>query len=508
MARADFYERTRRYSFLIMLALVVYLGYQVNTGVVALYLDDYRGVFNSAWVGSMLTLVGTFFIGWFGFYMVKGSIARDYDTGVGQIIATTPLRRPHYLLGKWLSNLAVLVVMLGILAGAGVILQLIQREDPTIDLWALWSPFLVIGLPAMAWVAALAAVFDTISWLRGGFGNVVYFFFFAFTIVLAMEWAPIPPALEPLGFKLFYAEMGAAARQAFPDYAGGFSLGASERTVTDTFIWPGVAWTVDIVLWRLAVVGVALVGVLFAAGLFDRFDAAKVVKRSRATTREQAEEGRLPPADMPPPPAHILLSPVRPGFRFDQVLWAELKLLLKGQRWWWYGVAVILVIVGLANESGPGGASSLLAAWIWPVLIWSSLGVREARFATSQMVFSAARPLTRQLPATWLAGVIVTALAGIGVGVRALAGGDGLGLLMWLAGVIFIPSLALACGVWSGTSKLFEVLYVVIWYIGPLNRVSALDFIGVTGAQPFPWLGAGIIFLLLAFIGRWRQLRA
>ena len=52
MARADFLERTRRYSFLVMLGLVLWLGYLVNIGQVTLRLDTYRGVFNSAWAGA------------------------------------------------------------------------------------------------------------------------------------------------------------------------------------------------------------------------------------------------------------------------------------------------------------------------------------------------------------------------------------------------------------------------------------------------------------------------
>ncbi len=104
LARADFLERVRRYSFLVMLGLVVFLGYQTAIGNMALELGQYRGEFNSAWVGAMMSLIGTFFIGWFGFYMVKGSVSRDRETGVGQIMATTPLTRPLYMLGKWVSN--------------------------------------------------------------------------------------------------------------------------------------------------------------------------------------------------------------------------------------------------------------------------------------------------------------------------------------------------------------------------------------------------------------------
>jgi len=176
MARADLLERTRRYSFLVMLGLVLFLGYNVNIGQITLRLETYRGVFNSAWVGSMMTLVVNFMLGWFGFYLVKNAVARDYETGVGQIIATTPLSRPLYMLGKWISNMIVLDGMVVILMLAAIVMQLLQREDPHIHLWALSAPFIFVALPFMALVAAMAVLFESIRWLRGSGGNVVYFF--------------------------------------------------------------------------------------------------------------------------------------------------------------------------------------------------------------------------------------------------------------------------------------------------------------------------------------------
>jgi hypothetical protein len=124
------------------------------------------------------------------------------------------------------------------------------------------------------------------------------------------------------------------------------------------------------------------------------------------------------------------------------------------------------------------------------------------------MVFSAARPLTRQLPAHWLAGVLVAAVTGGGVAVGLALRGDVAGLMAWAAGALFIPSLATALGAWSGSSKLFEVAYVVLWYLGPLNRLAALDFLGATG-QPAPaiWLLAALGLAALAVVGRARQLR-
>ena len=68
----------------------------------------------------------------------------------------------------------------------------------------------------------------------------------------------------------------------------------------------------------------------------------------------------------------------------------------------------------------------------------------------------------RQLPAQWLAGFVFTLLIGLGAILRFTVDGNTVGLLTLLSGVIFIPSLALASGVWSGSSKPFKILYITI----------------------------------------------
>src|SRR5215207_4935936 len=187
LARADFFERVRRYSFLVMVGLVVFLGYQTAIGNMALALGLYRGEFNSAWVGAMMSLIATFFIGWFGFYLVKGSVARDRETGVGQIMATTPLSRPFYMLGKWISNFAVLMMTVVILVIFGLLIQLINGESTQLNLGAYLSPFVFIVMPLMGVVAAVAVLFESIPFLSAGFGNVVYFFTFVMIIPFAMD---------------------------------------------------------------------------------------------------------------------------------------------------------------------------------------------------------------------------------------------------------------------------------------------------------------------------------
>jgi len=55
LMRADFLERTRRYSFLITLELTVFTAYLYippsSANYLTLGLGNYRGVYNSAWKG-------------------------------------------------------------------------------------------------------------------------------------------------------------------------------------------------------------------------------------------------------------------------------------------------------------------------------------------------------------------------------------------------------------------------------------------------------------------------
>ena len=511
LARADFLERVRRYSFLIMLGLVVFLGYQTAIGNMALELGQYRGEFNSAWVGAMMSLIGTFFIGWFGFYMVKGSVARDRETGVGQIMATTPLTRPLYMLGKWLSNFLVLLAMVAVLALAGLIIQLLQGENRQINLLAFLDPFFFLVMPLMALVAAAAVLFEAIPFLQGGFGNIVYFFAFIMLVPLFMENNTLKnfPAFEPMGLGLLASEMGKAVSAIHPDYNGDFTLGGGMVGITTTtFTWNGIHWTPEFIFARFSLIALALALTFLAALFFDRFDPSRNKPRQ---IKNSASDSMAVVAltSQAVPTLHLTpLTTAANRFSFFTVLTVELKLLLKGQRWWWYAVAAVVIIACAASPAVITREIILPIAWVWPILIWSAMGSREIHNNVQQLVFSSALPLWRQLPAQWLAGFIVTLIMASGAVLRFAIDGDTIGLIALLSGALFIPSLALASGAWSGTSKLFEILYITTWYLGPLNKVTELDFIGShSNGSPQLFIPFSIALIALAIFGRSRQLR-
>jgi len=528
IARADFLERVRRYSFLVTLAFTLYAAFEANRGNIVVNVGQYRGIYNSAWVGLLLSLTATVLITWIGFYIIKNTVERDRRTGVGQILASTPVDRVTYLAGKALSNFAVVGVIAAILMCAALVMQLWRAEAAGIDLWQLVSPFLFLTLPALAFLAALAVLFECVPGLRGGFGNVFYFFCWVGLFGAGMELHN--GYLDLVGADIVQTSVVARAKD-LPGYKGGFSfqIGPHERKAFETFVWDGFHWTAAQVIPRLSWFVFALLTLLLAAAFFDRFDPSRGLLhrvsvalglrslRAAPAQPQTVEAQTAAPDSLPAPssataPTHLTpLAQLQSTSRFGAVVAAELRLMLKGRSKWWYLVALGLLIGTCAVPAGEAQGKLLAFAWLWPVLLWSAMGTREAQSGTGPLIFSSARALGRQLPAVWVAGVCVALLTSAGFGVRSLVARDWPHLFAWLTGAMFIPAMALVLGVWSGTSKLFEGLYTGFWYAGPVQPTPALDFMGASPvASPritLYYFAATLALLAAAAVGRRRQIR-
>jgi hypothetical protein len=483
-----------------------------------------RGLHNSAWVGITVAYLVMTLLSLPGFYLVKNAIERDRRMGVGEIIAATPLSKLLYIVGKWFSNLAILGVMVVMLAVSALVMQLWRAEELHVDLWDLWSPFLIMTLPVIAIVAALAILFETIPWLQGGLGNIVYFFLWITMMATTIGQNLLGSALFTMIAKDFVT--------AFPDYRVFWNAGINPvKNELLLLPWEGIHWTSRILLERLAWTGVAFGIVLLAALFFTQFDPDR-----RHFNRSSPIEGNLftwwsglldrvfpkraipsnsQVNDLPYYHTGISLTPVEhssTAFKFWRVLWVELRVMFIGQPWWWFvfGLGMLAFSWSLqTTDLIPQGVSSLIG--IWPVLVWSAIGVRESRHHTEQLVFSSAHSVRRQLPAIYLAGLIIAIIAWSGIGYRCIAAQDWIGLLAWGAGVLFIPSLALVLGVWSASSKPFEVIYVFLWYAGPMNGIPVFDFVGAASTTtsigiPMTYLACTVLFFGLAILGRRRQI--
>ena len=476
----------------------------------------YRGVYNSAWVGTVAALSGALWLTGAGFYVVRSAIARDQQTGVGQILAATPLRNTGYLAGKFLSNLMVLASMAAVLAVTALALQLVRGESRAVDPGALLLPFAVLTLPVRAMTAAAAVVVETIPVLRGGVGNIAWFFLWMLTVI-AGGGAPF----GGLGTVAASMSQAMAVQRLRP--AGEFSVGFTKVSrPLPTFAWSGLHLTGGFATTRIVLILVAACLAVLPALWFYRFDPARGGAR-----RVRACAGRpsFPDNGQPAAPgqntatAGRAVGPVRPvayrplprreagrRWAFWRLLSGEIRILVQGTSRWWWLVAALVNAAALAvpaNLVKPAEASTALlsVAWIWPVLIWSRLGAQRRENGVETLLGSYPAAY-RQLAAEWVAGLALTVAAGAGPLLRIAAAAEGPRLAAWIAGALFIPSLALLLGTVSRTHRMFQVLYLILWYAA-VNQVAAADYMGTVlrhgrPAGPSPLLIAAVSAAMLA----------
>jgi ABC-type multidrug transport system permease subunit len=510
LVRADFNERSRRFSFFVFVLAALGIGWLAYAGHIQMAIGRVRGVLNSAWIGTTMAVSAGVFVTMVGFYVVKNALENDRRSGVGEILCATRLDSLSYLLSKWASNALVLSSVLALLVVVSAVMQVVAAESDRVDLVALLAPMVMLGMPSVCVVAALAVVFETVPLLRGGFGNVFYFFFWSAGMGISLETKM--PALDWLGFSFVESALKESARTLTGTDPGGFSYtiggGALLEGVNQALLWDGIRWTPSMIATRLAPVAMAMALVALSSLWFDRFDPSRGRKAPKARRTEEGSE----------PEAHVWekaaarLSPPRASRRPRLVAMtiAETRVMLaRTNRWWALAAAIMAVALLFATEDAARGV--LIAATLWPVLFWSKLGMRERWHGTDQILFSAPHPIRGQLVSSWLAGVALSCLTTGTWGLRMLVTGELAGFSHWVAGAAFVPALALALGVWSGTSRLFESIYVALWYVGIANATRVFDFIGASPeGSPAPriatYAGATVVLVGLAAFGRKRQI--
>jgi ABC-type transport system involved in multi-copper enzyme maturation permease subunit len=514
LAVADFRERTRRPGYLVTLAAAVALGYLAlppgDSTLVIIDAGGYRGVYNSAYAGTATALAGGLWLMIGGFYVIRGAIARDQHTGVGQILAATPLTRVGYLAGKFCSNLLVLASMAGVLAATALILQLVRGESADIDPVALLLPYLLLTLPGLALTAAAAVLFETIPVLRAGVGNIAWFFLWMI-FAIAGGGAPLgglDAVTESMREAMAAQQLPAAAE---------FSVGFTEvDQPLPSFAWTGLHPGGGFIAARLLLTAVAACIAALPALWFGRFDPARAHPRQARPVEHDPAPLAVPattPAAVQPPRSRstayrpLSSATARPRLAFGRLVAGELRILVQGTSRWWWMVAAVLTTASLAIPTNlvdpPGAVAGLLlsAAWVWPVLIWSRLGTQR-RENGLDTILGAYPASYRRLAAEWLAGLAVTAVTGLGPLLRMAVAHDGPAMAAWAAGALFIPSLALVLGHSTRTQRTFQAVYIVLWYAAA-NQFAAADFMGtvlVDGqpAGPSPSLIAGIALAMLA----------
>jgi ABC-type transport system involved in multi-copper enzyme maturation permease subunit len=434
-------------------------------------------------IGVSISILGCAFGGLVGFYFVAGSVRRDRESGVGAILAATPLTKTAYLAGKFASHLAYLTVIV-LLAEAAGLVAFVRFGVGSFSLLGYFGPTLLLVVPGTAFVAAAALFFDVAPGLSGRGGLVIWFFVFLFGVIaLPMllsggekEGKPEGlPVLDPSGL----ATHQWLVRASVPDAKAMASGYVVRDRPAERVPWKPAPFGPLVVAARCASLLWALLPLAAAILLFDRFDPARrrlararsgIVSRvaarfRRSETAVAAVEGATRPVSRTP----VSARPTR-----LRAIVAEARLMWDSATWLKWPLALSSLLSGLLPGEASRGAMAAFFALLVPAI--SEASAREMLSGTQGLVFS--QPGVPRSPALWKAAsvaVFILVLASPAV-LRALAAGPARGGA-FLAGLLFVAGASSGLGHLTRGGKLFSGAFLALWYVA-INGAPFADFAG------------------------------
>lgn len=503
IASADLRARLRRPATLVFLGLLLAAASTTfpdpRSGQGILSIGGRRAVYTSAALAVATAGLLPFLVGLFGFYAVSNAIALDRRSGIGPLLAASPVRSTEYLLGKLAGSFALLSVVTLVFSAVVMAVQVVHGEAPLEPLVFL-SHVLVVALPALLAVASIALLFECVPLLSGRFGDVAFFFVWVVTLAMPVflgdpdegRYPAYAAALDWNGLGFLITEIQRVTG------AGGMTIGWGNAPKSGAaVVFPGFGFSAEMLGKRALAFLPPLALLPLSLAAFDRFDPA----RRLASASTKASLGARLNALLRPVAARILEVVVpaertagRPGLvsaaLTDLLVTLRLRPIL----------VVGIPVAALAALLVPAATAATLlsAAFVLLALVLADIPTREERTGLGR-VLAATPGAGGRLAAVKLlgtAGVALLLLAPLGA--RASTAHD-FALPAAVAGACFAAALAVLLGRATGSPKPFVGLLLALWYVAvnDKGRTAALDVAGfggaATAASVAGWLGVAAL---------------
>jgi hypothetical protein len=402
--------------------------------------DGARVAYTSAClaIGSA-ALTGLFF-GLAGFYLARGRMDEDVRSGIGAVLAATPLGSSVFLLGRWLGNVAYLCGLLLIFLATMLVLHLLRGEGP-VQLGVYLQTYALVLLPLVFFTASMVLVFE--AW----------------------------PPLMGIGAVII------AIQAVLPSQ--GLVVGGGTFEITSAAVLlPDGLWTVQAMCSRAGSALVAMLPLLLAVPLFHRFSPDRVKPRTQRGGWSPLAllNAWLAPCARLAHPLLMLAARV-PGLGGRALALLALVLVTNPAT---VLAILVLLVVGCVADSAHLGAVTIVAIAAWGVLA-SEISVRDTQNDVDALNATAPGGHLRAYVAQWLAAVLLALLFTAPVLLRWMLTAP-LRAAALLCGVLALSAAAGLLGGLSGTARAFLSLFLFGLYVSTQARtVPVLDAVGFNG---------------------------
>jgi hypothetical protein len=511
VVRADVMVRVRRPAsiavFLVLCALAYVLVPDPRTGETLMQVNGHRATLNSATIALATAALLAMLLGMLGFYLVSNAIRRDIVTRTGFVIAAMPVRNAEYLIGKFLGSVVFLgLVVLGYMLNV-MAMHLLRGEAP-LEPGVYLATFLALTGPAVIVVSAIALMFESVRWLSGRVGDVLYFFVWmllasTFAIVETNPGVAWPRYVDVLGLSFVMTQVG------FEQDVSNASIGHSSFDPGQTpFTFGGIHWSWSVVGERAGTALIALPILAIAWICFARFNPARIKSRAGHARRNPVAwlNRRLKPVTR-------MLLPLGSGGGTGALSIARSD----------FALTFMLSPLALVWAAGLGVWALLAPAhtllhvvlpltFLGVVVVVSDIATRDRAAGTTALLYSmpAVQPafVPGKFGAAFAAGLLF-----LGIPLVRLLTIAPASALSGLVGCAFVAAAAISLGTLTGSSKTFTGLFLLFLYIVMSSPgAPAFDFAGwnqvATGAVRAGYLVIAAVLLLLAALKHRVGLRA
>ncbi|WP_426164216.1 hypothetical protein [Pseudoduganella sp. R-34] len=509
MALNEVRLRLRRRSTLVALLAAMALCWlgisDPADGITMMMIDQQRVLYTSQALAFGSAHIAGMLLGLAGFYLVRGRVADDLQSGMGAVIGATGASNAVLVAGRWLGGVAYLVLFVLAYLASTLALHALRGEGP-IEVLVYLQTYLLMLLPIVSYVAACAVLFDNIGPLLGKRGDVLFFFLWCMQFGALVGVTESPGALWPMF--LDFSGLSVAVTTLREHFATtSFVIGRSAFDPAEaTLVFPATLWTLKAWGIRAATLSLSMLLLVPATLFFHRYSPDRVRPRSARGNR------LLALADRALRPVAVVLRPLPglamrvPGFA-GEVL-AEVALVLSMSPSAALVLAAGIVAATLAaSEVLPGVMIAGVAGW---GMIVCGIAPRDWQSGADAMTAALPGGLARRYLRQWAASLVlalplaIVALRwSLDAPLRAVAA---------VSGVLALASAASLLGGLTRGSRLFLALFLFTWYIA-LNtpKEAALDLVGFNGsanaATVSAWAIAGCLAWAAGFVhaNRWRS---
>lgn len=475
--------RMRRLSSLFAVMAMIAISWAMivdpQTGSSMMAINKARVLYTSSALAMGSASLLSFLLALIGFYLVRGRIVEDLRSGIGSVIASTPVSNSLFLFSRWLGGVAYMLSLVLVAMCAIMVLHAI-RGDGSIQLWVYLQTYLLVLGPMTVFAVSAAILFDSLPVLMGKAGDFAYFIAWIMQISIVSKIEELSAGnLSPWLLLDFSGLVTTIFTLKTYLMTSNFSLGSStfDPQVMPITL-PVIMWSWQMALMRFGSAALALCLLLPAIPLFHRFSPDKVKQahaRKRRSPLEILNTWSRPLAKQVQ--ALFIWSAQSANF-FGQVL-ADIALTLVYAP---FSILVIVVVTTLSAlislQALPG--LTVFAVAFWGVLI-SDVSTRDFQAAIEGMTAAAhggaMRRYLRQLSATMVLGFLF-----VGVILFRLSFAQPLMALALAVGIVSMSACATCLGKVSNTSKTFMSLYLFTLYIATqADKVPLLDIFGFNG---------------------------